>query len=139
MTEEVELGTRGKVAFGAACALCCALPMVVIAGVLSVGALIVGGVVAGATSAVLALALLVSARRVRTTRTVVRRALFAAGTATAVAGLWGAWTDRTGAAQLLVTAIAALAAAALLALGDARATRPSDAARPRRAGARVSR
>lgn len=116
MGNDIELGAGGKVAFGAAC---CVLPMLVIAGALPVSALIVGGIVMGAGSAVLALAALVGTSRVRTTRTVLRLALFAAGGAGAFAGLWGVWAGRREGATIVVAAIAMLAAAALLALADA--------------------
>ena len=121
---DVELETGGKVAFGAACAVCCGLPMLVIAGVLTGGALIVGGVVVGAVSAVIVLAVLVGTRRLRASAPVVRLALFAAGGAGAVAGLWGLWGDRTGAAPIVVGAVGALASAALLTLADAQSSTP---------------
>lgn len=42
--------------FGVACVACCALPMLLVAGVVSLGALLVGGVAVGAVVALSALA-----------------------------------------------------------------------------------
>lgn len=117
-----DLGAGGKVAFGAACALCCALPMLVLAGVLTTGALLLGGIVIGGLAAVVTLTMLVSTRRVRASSNAVRLGLFTVGGAGAFAGLWAAWAGRNGAAALLVVAVAALSAAALLALA---ATQPA--------------
>ena len=118
--DDVELKTGGKVVFGAACAVCCVVPVLVIAGVLTLGALIVGGLAIGAAVAIVALAILVGTRRVRSSAPMVRLALFAVGGAGAVAGLWGLSTDRTGAAPVVVVALAALAAAALLTVAEVR-------------------
>ena len=114
-----DIGVGGKVAFGAACALCCALPTLVLAGVLTTSALVLGGIVIGGGVAVVVLTILVSTRRVRASSSLVRLSLFTVGGAGAFAGLWGAWTGRNEAASLLVVAVAALSAAALLALAAA--------------------
>lgn len=42
-----ELTWRGKLGFGGACVVCCAVPMLVLTGVLSAGAALVGGIAAG--------------------------------------------------------------------------------------------
>lgn len=43
-----ELSTKGKAGFGLACAVCCAVPMLVLAGVVSLGAVALGGLGVGA-------------------------------------------------------------------------------------------
>lgn len=121
---DVELGAKGKAAFGAACVVCCAAPMLVVLGVISVGMFLAAGAGVGAAVAVAALAYAVASRRVASAPVITRRALAVVGGVVAVFGLWAATSDETRfAAPLLATGVAALAGSALLVLVGALPTR----------------
>ena len=121
VSKDAALSTGDKAGFAAACVMCCAVPMLVLGGALTVGAVLAGGVVVGAIATIAGLTYLVITRRVGASAPMIRHALFAAGGSAGVAGLWAASAARSEAATLLAGAIAALAAGALLALADARA------------------
>lgn len=115
-----DLTPKGKAGFGAACAVCCALPMLVLVGVLSVGALAVGGGLVGSVVLVAATTYGVLSGRIRATPRVARLAGAAVGATAALASLA---TGSTAAARALAAVgIALVAAAALLALADSRSS-----------------
>lgn len=122
---DAEVGTKGKAAFGAACVVCCAVPMLVVLGVISVGTFIVGGAAVGAAVAVAALAYAVASKRLTTAPATTRRALAIAGGVLALFGLWAAAAETRFAAPLLAVAVAALAGSALLVLVGAPPARRS--------------
>lgn len=113
-----DLTPKGKAGFGAACAVCCALPMLVLAGVLSLGALAVGGALVGSVVLVAATAYGVLSGRIGATPRVAR---LTGAAATATAAVAGVATSSTATARALTAVgVAVLAAAALLALADSR-------------------
>lgn len=88
---------RGKLGFGGACVACCAVPMLVLAGVLSAGAALVGGTAAGSIILVGLMAYLVVSGRAGGVKRQTRLAAAAAGTAlgrggaVSAGGLGPAW------------------------------------------------
>ncbi len=97
-----------------ACAGCCAVPVLIIAGVIGVGTVLGSGAAVGGIAALAVVTHRVVSNRVGQTRAVIRLSLAAAATAIAVAGLLGAQRF------LLVLGFTGLGIAALLALSDAR-------------------
>lgn len=106
----------GNLAAGAGCAVCCAVPMLVITGAVSAGSLVVGGVTVASVVTVVFLAAVVATRRTSGGSVGLQLALFAAGGAGAFAGLWGAARQDPHAHLVISAAVATLAAAALVAL-----------------------
>lgn len=107
---------RGKLGFGGACVACCAVPMLVLAGVLSAGAALVGGTAAGSIILVGLVAYSVVSGRAGAVKRQTRLAAAAAGTALAAAGLSVLGdSDRLG-RSLVSGGVAVVAVAALLAL-----------------------
>ena len=119
--QDLDLSARGKAAYGALCAACCGLPMLVVLGIVSVGvAFTVGAAVASAIT-VVATAYLVSRRQLARVPPVARRVLAIGGTALSGLGLWLAVESAEAAPAVLSLALAALATAALLALSTSNA------------------
>lgn len=113
---DLDLSARGKAAYGALCAACCGLPMLVILGIVSVGvAFTVSAAIATAT-AVVATAYLVARRRLIRVPAMARWMLAIGGMTLSGLGLWLAHESADAAPAVLSVALAALAAAALLAL-----------------------
>lgn len=110
-----ELSRRGKAGFAGACVVCCAVPLLVLAGVISLGALAVFGIAAGSIGAVVFVAFGVGSGRLVEASPRVRRVLFAAGGAAAFGGLLNVDQGRR-AAGFIAAGVALLACAALLAL-----------------------
>ena len=113
---DVELGPKGRAAFGAACVVCCAAPMLLVLGVISAGTFLVAGAGVGAAVSVAALAYAVASGRVASAKVIIRRALAVGGTVLALIGLWAAAGETRFAAPLLAVGVAALAGSALLVL-----------------------
>lgn len=111
-----DLTWRGKLGFGGACAVCCAVPMLVLAGVVSTGAAFAGGAPIGSLLLVgLALLGVVAGRAPRGTGRV-RLIVSVIGLGLAATGLL-ALRDSSAAGRPLVSmGLAVLALAALLAL-----------------------
>lgn len=116
--EEGQAGWARRAGMVVACALCCALPMLVLVGAVSVGALVTGGAVVGSLVAVLAVTAAVASKRIQRTPDLLRLALFSVGGSAAFVGLWAAADQRPYAAVVISGGVAALAASALLALGQ---------------------
>jgi hypothetical protein len=111
-----ELTWRGKLGFGGACVACCAVPMLVLTGVLSAGAALVGGISAGSIILVGLVAYSVASGRAGGVKRKTRLATAAAGTGLAAAGLSLLGdSDRLG-RSLVSGGVAVVAVAALLAL-----------------------
>ncbi|MEO7555696.1 MAG: hypothetical protein ABIV94_03715 [Acidimicrobiales bacterium] len=111
---DIELGRRGRAAFALACASCCAVPVLVVAGVFSAGAVLGVGVAFGGIAVVGLVVHGVISGRVGSTRPVVRISLAASAAVVAVGGLLASQQ------HLLVLGVTGLAVAALLALADCR-------------------
>ena len=120
---DVEVGKAGKAGMGAACVVCCAVPMVVLTGVVSVAAALSAGLAAGAVVLVLATAFLVSTGRLASLPDPVRWVLAAAGGVSAFVGLWSLDDDTTTRRAVLIGAVGLLATAGLLALTTPRGGR----------------
>ncbi|HUP75599.1 MAG TPA: hypothetical protein VM282_21350 [Acidimicrobiales bacterium] len=110
-----ELSNRGKLGFGSACAVCCAAPMLLLAGVVSTGALLTFGVAVAAVVAVVVMAVGVGTGRLANASPWVRRVLFAIGSAASLGGLVDV-SNRARAGSLIGVGVAALACCALLSL-----------------------
>ena len=120
MVEHDSLSPVGKAGSDVACALCCAGPMLVVTGVLSLSAVLAGAATFGALALVLGVAAAVI-RRSASFPAAARRAVAAGGLVASAAGLCGAGSAwRTGA---IVVGVALLAAAALLVLPEAASVR----------------
>lgn len=113
---DLNLSARGKAAYGALCAACCGLPMLVILGIVSVGVAFTVGAAIAAATAVVATAYLVARRRLIRVPAMARWMLAIGGTTLSGLGLWLAHKSADAAPAVLSVALAALAAAALLAL-----------------------
>lgn len=107
------------------CAACCALPMLVIAGALSVGAVMLGGLSATSVLAVIWMSVAAARGRLHPPPLPVRLVIAGSGAGVAMVGfmLSGRW-----ASSFITVSVALLAAAALLALTAARP--PADQAAP---------
>lgn len=105
-----------KVGLGAACAACCVIPMLAVAGVITGAAFAAGGAVLAALALVIVAAVLVAKGRADAIAPSIRLWLVAAGGAGAFAGLWGLSGSRSGAPIVIALSVAVLATAALLAL-----------------------
>ncbi|MEO5839019.1 MAG: hypothetical protein ABIQ73_10805 [Acidimicrobiales bacterium] len=119
MGTRTELGGRGKAGVGGACAVCCAVPMLLFAGVVSSAALLSFGVAVAEVVAVVVIAVGTGSGRLVNASPWVRRVLFAIGGAAALGGLLDV-SDRARAASLIGVGIAALACCALLSLPPAK-------------------
>ena len=118
---DLDLTGRGKAAYGAACAVCCGLPMLVILGIVSIGVAVTVGVSIASAIAVAGTAYLVAQRRLTHVSTMVRRMLAIGGAGFSGLGLWLAIESADTAPAVLSLAVAALAAAALLAVAGSKA------------------
>lgn len=103
---------------GVACAVCCGLPMLVVAGVVSISALLSIGAVAGSVAFVALTTFAVLTGRVSQTPRRWRHMLTGAGLAVALSGLVVADGSRSLATALAAVGVSVLAAAALLAAAD---------------------
>lgn len=120
MAEDDALSPAGKAGFGVACAVCCAIPMLILAGVLSLSAALAGGATLGALALVIGVAVAVIRRRA-SLPAAARRAMAVGGvllSALGLAGAGSAWSTGT-----TVAGVALLAAAALLVLPEATSLR----------------
>lgn len=115
-----DLTTARKAGFAAACAVCCAAPVLVVAGVVSVATLAVAGASAASITLVVGGAVLFWRHRLPHARRTHRLVLAVTGVATAAAGIV---SDGAASRSAVVAGVAFLAAAALLALDDARSQR----------------
>lgn len=108
-----------RLAGATACAVFCAIPMLVILGAVSLGAVVLGGATAVSAVVVIWLAVVTARGRLQPPPRVVRMFFAGFGVALAVLGLWvsaGAqWRS-----SLVSVGVAMLSAAALLALADTR-------------------
>lgn len=111
-----EMTWRGKLGFGGACVACCAVPMLVLTGVLSAGAALVGGIAAGSVILVGLVTYSVVSGRVGGVKRQTRLAAAAAGTMLAAAGLSLLGDSARLGRSLVSGGVAVLAVAALLAL-----------------------
>lgn len=109
----------GKLGFGLACAVCCVLPMLVLAGLVTGASLAIGGAVFVAVASIVITTVLVATGRAGAIATKARVPLAGLGCAAAAVGLWGISTGRTGAPPIVILSVAALTVAALLSLTDA--------------------
>ena len=114
-----DLTWRGKLGFGGACAVCCAAPMLVVAGVVSTGAALAGGAAIGSLALVgLAAVGMVSGRAPSVTGPV-RFAVAAAGLALGAGGLVVLRESLSLGRSLVSMGVAVLATAAVLGLASA--------------------
>jgi hypothetical protein len=119
-----DLTWRGKLGFGGACAVCCAAPMLVVAGVVSTGAALAGGAAIGSLALVgLTTFRMVSGRAPQVTGPV-RFAVAAAGLALAAGGLVVLRESVSPGRSLVSMGVAALASAAVLGLASAPTQEP---------------
>lgn len=117
---ETELTPRGKAGMGAACAVCCAVPMLVIAGVVSLTAVAAVGITGGSVALVAVTTWAFWRRRLPVVPPRARLAMGAAGAAATALGIGIAGSDQDVRRWLVSAGVAVLACTALLALGDAR-------------------
>lgn len=122
MSKHTTRGVLGKLGLGTACAACCVLPMLVLAGVITGASLAVGSAVLVAIVVVVGATVLVTTGRADAIAPKARLLLVGIGGAGAVAGLWGISDERAGGAAIIALSVAALTAAALLALAEAGVT-----------------
>lgn len=115
-----DLSSRGKAVFGALCAACCGLPMLVILGFVSVGVVFTAGVAIASAFVVVVVAYRVVRHRAVHVPVMARRMLVAGGAGLSGLGLWLARSASDFAPGVLSVAVAVLATAALLALASAR-------------------
>ncbi len=109
-------GRLARAGVVAACAVCCGIPMLVLAGAISAGAVLTSGMVAGSLLVVFATTMALVGGRLPASADRWQLALFAIGGAASFAGIWGAANQRAQAYLMISVGIAALAAAALLSL-----------------------
>jgi hypothetical protein len=114
--KDLELTARGKAAFGALCALCCGVPMMVSVGVVSTGIAVTVGASIASAIAVVTMAYLVSRHGAVGVPATTRHLLTSSGAALSALGLWLASTSSGAAATVVSLGLASLATAALLAL-----------------------
>lgn len=114
-----ELTGTGKAGFGAACVLCCAAPMLVIAGVVSFASLLAGGIAVGSVVLVGLSVWALHRRRVPPLRTATRGAVATAGAVLALAGLVTIDESSSTGRSLVSAGVALLACAAVLTLASA--------------------
>ena len=115
LTARDELGRRGKVGVGGACAVCCVVPMLVLAGLISIGTLLRFGVAAASLAMVAVVAFGVGSGQLVDASPCVRRVLFTVGGAASFGGLLNV-DDSARAAAFIGVGIALLACCALLSL-----------------------
>lgn len=118
---EPELTTRGKVGMGAACAVCCGVPMLVIVGAVSLSAVAAVGIVGGAVALVAVATWAFWRRRLPPTTLPGRLAMGAVGAGAAGVGIGIAGSAQDVSRWLVLAGVAVLACTALLALDDVRA------------------
>lgn len=119
-----DLSWRGKLGFGGACAVCCAVPMLILGGVVSTGAALAGGAAVGSLALVVLGVFAVVSGRVPPITTRGRGALAAGGLALATAGLIVLRDSESTGRSLVAMGLAVLALVALVGL---RADPPSEA------------
>lgn len=110
---------RSHAAFGAACAVCCGVPMLVVLGVVSLGAALLGGVAVAAVLGLSGLCYILIRRRLGPFPPAVSRGLGVIGIGLGGVGLWLAGSSQPAAPKVLILALAVLGAA-LLVLADTR-------------------
>ena len=118
---DLDLTARGKAAYGALCALCCGLPMLVILGIVSAGVALTVGASIASVIAVTVIAYLVARRRLIHVPAMARRMLAIGGAGLSGLGIWLAIESADAAPAVLSIALATLAAAALLAVAGSKA------------------
>ena len=116
MSMHSELSKRGKLGFGSACAVCCAMPMLLLVGVVSTGAMLTFGVAFASAVAVAVMAVGVATGRLVNASPWVRRVLIAVGCAASLGGLVD--VNRASAGSSITVGVAALACSALLSLPE---------------------
>lgn len=110
---------RAKAGFGAACVACCGVPMLLLAGAISIGAVVTFGVTAGAVTAVFGTTWAFWRRRLPAVGVRARGVVAAAGTAVAATGLLVAGDEPVAGRSMITVGVALLTAGALLALSAA--------------------
>ena len=111
-----DLSWRGKLGFGGACAVCCAVPMLIVAGVVSTGAAFAGGAAIGSLLLVgLGLLGVVTGRAPRSTGPV-RLIVSVVGVGLAATGLLALRGSSAAGRPLVSVGLGVIALAALLAL-----------------------
>lgn len=111
---------RGSAAMGAACGVCCGLPMLILTGVVATGVAVVASIAAGGVLAVAATTYLVVRRRAPGLPPAAAWMILGAGLLVSVVGLGRARTEADQAsAALVATGLALLACLALLRLAAA--------------------
>lgn len=111
-----DLTWRGKLGFGGACAVCCGLPMLVVAGVVSTGAALAGGAAVGSLALVSMAALGMMSGRVPRVIGPVRLVVAVAGLGLGTAGLLVLRESVSPGRSLVSIGVAVLASAAVLSL-----------------------
>lgn len=124
------LSPKGRAAFGAVCATCCAIPMLLLAGVVSVGAFVAGGVALGAVGVVALSALAILRRWIVSTSPLLRTGIAVVGMVLAGTGLALLGSSRDAGRLFVSGGVAALASAGMLALAQAKAVEPAVPAPP---------
>ena len=113
----------GRAGLGAACVACCAGPMILLAGVVSVGAFVTGGIALGSVGVVGMSALAVHRRWIGSTSPSLRLAIGAIGVLLSGIGLAVIDDSRDVGRSFVSAGVAALACAGILALGQAKGGR----------------
>lgn len=121
------LSPAGRAGLGAACVACCAGPMLLLAGVVSVGAFVTGGVALGSVGVVGMAALAVHRRWIGSTSPWLRLAIGAIGVLLSGIGLAVLDDSRDAGRSFVSAGLAALACAGMLALHPG-GRRPADRA-----------
>lgn len=124
------LSPKGKAAFGAACAACCAVPMLLVAGVVSVGAFVAGGVELGSVGVVALSALTIHRRWIVSTPLLLRTVIGVLGVVLAAIGLALLGGSNDAGRPFVSGGVAALTCAGMLALARANAVQPAVPAPP---------
>ena len=119
MNGDVKLGRRGRLVFASACAACCTLPVLVLAGAVTLGALAVGGAALAGVALTIETAAAVVTGRIDRSDQRARVLIAATGAALALVGLLGRIFKPP-----LILGVSLLAAASLLALAGSGAVRP---------------
>lgn len=112
-----------KLGFGICAVVCCGLPMLVIAGLVSVTAALLGGMALASTALVIFLTWAVAVQKLPAVDQRVRRATMVLGAVSGFAGLYALWSDSISTGRPLVVAgIALLTCTALGVLADMQKT-----------------
>lgn len=114
-----ELTGAGRAGFGAACVACCAAPMPVLLGVVSLGSLLAGGVALGSVALVGVAVWALHRQRIPKFGRAVRAAVGAIGVLLALVGLATIDGSPSIGRSLVSSGVALLACAAVLSLATA--------------------